>query len=290
MFGESQRNKILILLCILLGILLAGMLMWSKKKDAADIQKLQELSEPDKETSEKVKTDTENDKETQKQPTEKPAEEEKDSQEAEEIQKEVKGIVCWGDELVPGEDAATYSYKVHLQNLLTENGYSLPIFDKTLQGAGTMSMMTMAGVSEEIVQGYITAHQEAAGENEIPITETGIRDLTSEQMERNDLECLPIIFMGYYGGWNHDPMELAGQQENILKTFPQQERFLIVGTRPLDGSVDSATLDTAMREKWGEHYLSLAELTTEPAESYDTQSVMAQGIFQKLEELGYISK
>ena len=45
-----------------------------------------------------------------------------------------------------------------------------------------------------------------------------------------------------------------------------------------------------MREKWGEHYISLAELTTEPAESYDTQAVMAQGIFQKLETLGYISK
>ena len=75
-----------------------------------------------------------------------------------------------------------------------------------------------------------------------------------------------------------------------MKTFPQQERFLIVGTRPLDGSVDSASLDAVMREKWGEHYISLAELTTEPAESYDTQAVMAQGIFQKLETLGYISK
>lgn len=286
MFGESQRNKILILLCILLGILLAGMLMWSKKKDAADIQKLQELSEPKKETSAKVETDTEKEKNTQKQTTEK----EEDSQEEAPKEKEIKGIVCWGDELVPGDDEATYSYKVHLQNLLTENGYTISVLDKTLQGAGTMSMMTMAGVSEEIVQSYIAAHREAAGESEIPITEIGIRDLTPEQMERNDLECLPIIFMGYYGGWNHDPTELAEQQENILKTFPQQERFLVIGTRPLDGSVDSVSLDTVMKEKWGKHYISLAELTGEPAESYDAQSVMAQGIYQKLEELGYISK
>lgn len=284
-FGENQRKKVLILLCILLGVLLAGMLMWSKRKDAADVQKLQELSsEPDKETSEKVETETEKDK---KEPEEEPITEKEPE---ENVIEEAKEIVCWGDELLPEESAAIHSYKVHLQNLLTENGYGLPVLDKTLQGAGTMSMMTMAGVSEETVQSYITAHIEGAGGNEIPVTETGIRDLTPEQLERNDLDCIPVIFMGYYGGWNHDPTELAGQQENILKTFPQQERFLIVGTRPLDGSVDSASLDAVMREKWGEHYISLAELTTEPAESYDTQAVMAQGIFQKLETLGYISK
>ena len=284
MFDEidrNLRNRILAVICILLFVLLAGLLRWSNKRDAEVMQKIQEESESDKAVSA--------DKES-KEPKEKDTLAAEAKQENEAQTEKAKGLVCWGDELVPGEDAGTYSYKVHLQKFLDENGYALPVLDKTLQGAGTLSMMTMAGVPEETVQGYITAHQEAAGGSELPVTETGIRDLTPDQTERNDLEYSPIIFMGYYGGWNHDPAELAGQQENILHTFPRQERFLIVGTRPLDGSVDSASLDAVMSEKWGEHYISLAALTTQPAENYDTQEVMAQGIIRKLEELGYISK
>ena len=95
-FGENQRKKVLILLCVLLGVLLAGMLMWSKRKDAADIQKLQELSsEPDKETSEKVETETEKEK---KEPEEEPITEKEPE---ENVVEAAKGIVCWGDELLP---------------------------------------------------------------------------------------------------------------------------------------------------------------------------------------------
>ena len=53
-------------------------------------------------------------------------------------------------------------------------------------------------------------------------------------------------------------MKLAQQQEHILKTFENQEQFIVVGTRPLDGSVDFASLDAALKQKWGEHYISLA--------------------------------
>lgn len=209
---------------------------------------------------------------------------------AENTEKKTAGIVCWGDDLINGDASATSSYMAVLSSLLTQNGYDLPVINKTIQGGGTLSMMKMAGVSDDILQGYITEHQQAAGGAQLYVTETGIRDLTEEQMERNDLDCIPVIFMGYYGGWNHDPAELAEQQEHILNTFPDKERFLIVGTRPVDGSVSTETLDQVMSQKWGDHYISLASVTSDPAASNSAQQAMAQAVLQKLEELNYISK
>ena len=203
---------------------------------------------------------------------------------------EIKGIVCWGDDLMTADTTDKYSYMAVLQRILQEKGYDIPVINKTIQGGGTLSMMKMAGVSDSVLQGYISAHQQAANGAELSVMERGIRDLTPEQTERNDLECIPVIFMGYYGGWNHNPAELADQQEHILKTFPDQERFLVVGTRPVDGSVDAPSLDQALQQKWGEHYISLAQTTTYPASMIEAQEIMAQTIVQKMEELGYLKK
>lgn len=281
-------NALFVVLCIALVVALGGMLSWGMKKDSKERERLEKLAtesaKVNKETSktpkkeEKKKEETEKQKEPQKQPEEEPEE-------------KTEGVVCWGDDLINGEDSATYSYKVVLQNLLTENGYNLPVQDKTLQGAGTMSVMTMAGVPENEVQAFIDAHKAAANGGELPITETGIRDLTPEQLERTDFNCIPIISMGYYGGWNHDPQELIQQQEKVLKTFPDQEQFIIVGVRPFDDSVNSAALDTAMREKWGEHYISASEVTgVHVAASFEGQAAVAQAVLEKLETLGYIEK
>jgi hypothetical protein len=200
------------------------------------------------------------------------------------------GISCWGDDLINGTASDTYSYMNVLTKLLTDNGYNLPVVNKTLQGGGTLSMMKMAGVADEDLQAYITEHQQAANGASLNVTETGIRDLTEDQLDRSDSQYLPVIFMGYYGGWNHDPNELAEQQERIINTFDDPSRFIVVGTRPLDGSVDAATLDTVLSEKWGEHYISLSSVTTEASATYGAQASMAQAILDKMEELGYISK
>lgn len=75
----------------------------------------------------------------------------------------VSGVVCWGDDLINGTDSDTYSYMAVLQKLLAENGYSnLTVINKTLQGGGTLSMMKMAGVSDTVLQGYITKHQQGS--------------------------------------------------------------------------------------------------------------------------------
>ena len=151
-------------------------------------------------------------------------------------------------------------------------------------------MMKMAGVSDETLQGYIAKHQQAANGAQLNVTETGIRDLTEEQTTRNDTGCIPVIFMGYYGGWNHDPAELGEQQEQILNTFSDKSRFIVVGTRPMDSSVSSETLDQVLSQKWGEHYISLANVTAQPSATYEAQQAMAEAVLQKLQELNYISK
>lgn len=303
MFGDKGRrggnkNPLLIIICVLLFALFIGILIWSKKLDRADAQRLRELSGDSAQASTQVQeqereSEQENISEVEAVQDELQQESEENNLETEEKTQEEPsqptGIVCWGDDLINGEESATYSYQVVLQNLMNEKGYSLPVIDKTLQGAGTLSMMTMAGVSQEEVQSFITAHQEAAQGAELPVTETGIRDLTAEETERTDLECIPVIFMGYYGGWNHDPNELAQQQEKILNTFPNTEKFVIAGTRPMDGTVDTVSLDKTMQEKWGEHYISIDTTIPYASASYEGQAEIASAVLTKLEELGYLS-
>lgn len=283
-------NALFVVLCIVLVVALGGMLSWGIKKDSKERERLEKLATESAKTNKETRgTSKKEEKEKETEEQEKPEETPKQPEKA--LEEKTEGVVCWGDDLINGEDSATYSYKVVLQKLLTEKGYNLPVQDKTLQGAGTMSIMTMAGVPENEVQTFIDAHKAAANGGELPITETGIRDLTLEQLERTDLNCIPIISMGYYGGWNHDPQELIQQQENILKTFPNQEQFIIIGVRPFDDSVNSAALDTAMREKWGEHYISASEVTgVHVAASFEGQTAIAQAVLEKLETLGYIEK
>ena len=82
----------------------------------------------------------------------------------------------------------------------------------------------------------------------------------------------------------------AEQQEQILNTFQNKDQFIVVGTRPLDGTVTSEALDAVLSQKWGEHYISLASVTAQPSATYEAQQAMAEAILQKLQDLGYISK
>ena len=247
------------------------------EKDAADSSKNKEDSTKSDKSADSEKKETTDSEET--------------AATEDDTAKEHSGIVCWGDDLINGTDSDTYSYMAVLQKLLTEKGYSdLTVINKTLQGGGTLSMMKMAGVSDDTIQRYITKHQQAANGAQLNVTETGIRDLTEEETNRNDMDCVPVIFMGYYGGWNHDPAELAEQQENILNTFQNKDDFIVVGTRPMDGTVSSDDLDKVLSQKWGEHYISLASVTPQPASTKEAQQAMAEAVLQKLEDLGYISK
>lgn len=258
------------------------------KEHAAELEK---ASKDEEESSETDNTDKKSKKNNQKEDAAEADDTENAEENAdEETARTISGVVCWGDDLINGDASNTYSYMAVLQKLLTDNGYNLTVVNKTLQAGGTLSMMKMAGVSDETLQGYITKHQQAANGAQLNVTETGIRDLTEEETTRNDMDCIPVIFMGYYGGWNHDPAELAEQQEQILNTFQYKDDFIVVGTIPLDGSVTADALDQVLSQKWGEHYISLASVTAQPSATYEAQQAMGEAVFNKLQELGYITK
>nr|WP_253292451.1 hypothetical protein [Blautia sp. MSJ-9] len=258
------------------------------KEHAAELEK---ASKDEEESSETDNTDKKSKKNNQKEDAAEADDTENAEENAdEETARTISGVVCWGDDLINGDASNTYSYMAVLQKLLTDNGYNLTVVNKTLQAGGTLSMMKMAGVSDETLQGYITKHQQAANGAQMNVTETGIRDLTEEETTRNDMDCIPVIFMGYYGGWNHDPAELAEQQEQILNTFQYKDDFIVVGTIPLDGSVTADALDQVLSQKWGEHYISLASVTAQPSATYEAQQAMGEAVFNKLQELGYITK
>ena len=77
------------------------------------------------------------------------------AEETAEAQAASMGISCWGDEFYEPEAAEQYSYRAVLQRILDENGYDLTVANKTLEGAGTLSMMKMAGVPQEDLDAYI---------------------------------------------------------------------------------------------------------------------------------------
>ena len=302
----KKTNILLGFICILLAVLLGFILVTSYKSEQKESRHLSEIADDQQsgiedyeavkerakeleEISSEEAEDTEDTKDTEKTDTADTEDADK-TEDTKDKTTAASGIVCWGDDLINGEESNTYSYMTVLQKLLTDNGYNMTVINKTLQGGGTLSMMKMAGVSDETIQSYITKHQQAANGAQLNVTETGIRDLTEEQTTRNDMDCIPVIFMGYYGGWNHDPRELTEQQENILNTFQNKDEFIVVGTRPMDGTVTSEALDEVLSQKWGEHYISLASVTSQPASTKEAQQTMAEAILQKLEELGYISK
>ena len=291
----KKTNILLGFICILLAVLLGFILVTSYKSEQKESRHLSEIADDQQSGIEDYEAVKERAKELEEISSEE-AEDTADTEDADKTEDTkdkttaASGIVCWGDDLINGEESNTYSYMTVLQKLLTDNGYNMTVINKTLQGGGTLSMMKMAGVSDETLQGYITRHQQAANGAQLNVTETGIRDLTEEQTTRNDMDCIPVIFMGYYGGWNHDPAELADQQEQILNTFQNKDQFIVVGTRPMDGSVTSEALDQVLSQKWGEHYISLADVTAQPSSTYEAQQAMAEAILQKLQELNYISK
>lgn len=290
MKGSIILKIFLVLLCGALLVSLAGLMLWDRQRQQEDNARLRQLIEADQaetdQTSEKVEDSQEPSEEAEEGISEETAPEAAAQQAEPEVP--VQGIACWGDELLSADEAATYSYKVILQNLLNENGYSLTVADKTLNGASTLSIMKMAGVPQTDLDAYVAKHQEAAGGGELPVEETTMRDLTAEQMQRTEADYIPVIFMGYYGGWNHDPNELIEQQQKILDTFgSNKEKYIIVGSIPQDGSVDGTAYDAAMIEAWGEHYISTVALTN-PRASYDGQAEIANGVYQKLLDLNYI--
>lgn len=278
-------NFLLVLICGALAVALAGFIVWDSKTEAAKSEKLVQEVKNENEKENVKKEDTE-EKKDKKEETPEEVKEEK----PEEPQMPA-GISFWGDEFFTAENELQYSSRVKLEEKLKAEGYTLEYANKTLAGAGTLSMMKMAGVPQADLDKYIEKHKASAGGTTPPVTETGIRDLTAEEMDRFDKDYIPVITMGYYGGWNKDPNELAEQQQKVLDTFgANKDKFIVVGVRPMDGSVDIPEYERVMKETWGEHYISTIDICTVTTTTADGQTQVADALYDKLLELGYIVK
>ena len=278
-------NFLLLIICAALTVALAGFITWDSKTEAAKNEKLvQEAKKGSK--KENIKGENKSEKEDNgKEEDEKPKEEKKEEPQM------PAGISFWGDEFFTAENELQYSSRVKLEEKLKAEGYTLEYANKTLAGAGTLSVMKMAGVPQAELDKYIEKHKASAGGETSPVTETGIRDLTAEEMERSDKDYIPIITMGYYGGWNKDPKELVEQQQKVLDTFGKnKDKFIIVGVRPMDGGVNIPEYESIMKETWGEHYISTIDICTVTTTTADGQTQVAEALYNKLLELGYIVK
>ena len=279
----------MLLLCALLFGLLSYLLLDYREQGIKEKERLEKLVSDGKE--EKSENSSSKEEPSKEETSKEDSEEEEEPEAVEETKKEAEGVACWGDELLGTQAAATNSYTVVLQKLLTDQGYNLTVANKTLTETCSLTTMKMAGVPMTDIDAYIAKHQAAANGAQIPITEGATRNLTAEQMTRTDQNYIPVLFMGYYGGWNYDTKELIEQQQKILDTFGDyKDSYIIVGLAPASGRVTAEQYNADMRAAWGEQYIACSDVCAHGALSYEGQQEIAQAVFNKMVELQYIQK
>lgn len=299
--NRRKGNAILIILSIVLAVALTMFLFWNRREEQRDMQRLaQEKMSDDLEDP----AETEKDSETpQSEVVEQPEEIEnhngqtevssEDSGEEqlqnESVQKneQIKGISFRGDSFCSEEEIDEKGFGANLKNILEQNGIELPVADYTMYEAGTLSQMRLAGVELSELDAYIEAHKSNLDEDELRITEVKVRDLSQEQLERDDQNYIPIICIGYYGGWGYDFEELCEQQQRILDTYQQQDKYLILGVYPTR-CPDKDGYKEKMEQTWGEHYIMLDDVKKNSLSTDEGKEETAQIVYDKMMELGYL--
>ena len=219
-------------------------------------------------------------------------------------------ISCRGESWAPDGNDREDGWPAILGSMLEENGVSATVSDYTWDMAGTLSQMRFADVPEETVDSYIEAHNENGLRGYL--YETTVRDdLEESYIEREDYESIPVICIGYNGGYGMSSAELIEQQSLILNTYKLQAanatseasaeadqendvddgemgisgKYLIVGHLPA-GWNDLNNYETRMKNAWGDHFVSLNEIEGDVV-SREYREAVADTIYNKLVEMGY---
>ena len=212
-------------------------------------------------------------------------------------------ISCRGESWAPDSNDKEDGWPAILGAMLEENGISAAVSDYTWDMAGTLSQMRFADVPEETVNSYIEAHNENGLRGYL--YETTVRDdLEESYIEREDYESIPVICIGYNGGYGVSSAELIEQQSLILNTYTLQAanatdqengvddgdmgisgKYLIVGHLPA-GWRDVNNYETRMKNAWGDHFVSLNEIEGDVV-SREYREAVADTIYNKLVEMGY---
>lgn len=273
---KNKRRQIGVwILVFLLALMLAALFRWENKRQKNTEQILQKEAELTQTDSASVE---------EKEP------EQTQDEVPEEPEQKTISLSFRGDSFnADGADKGT-GYPAKIKSLLEQNSITANVDDQTWDMAGTLSQMRLAGVSEETVNAYIAKHQAAAtaaGVQPAP-TETRVRsDLGDYAVDRSDMDMIPVICIGFNGGFGGDLAELIEQQQQILNTYHNQDHYLILGCYP-NGWTDGAAYDQAMSDYWGEHYLSLNGVINAVDLSDTLRGQIADAVYSKLVELKYI--
>lgn len=235
--GESGRAMTVgcVILSIVLVVFMAGFLKWDSARTEKEAQRLEKLNEENRQAESSERNVSE-------QEIEAPAAEITDSQgSAEDAAGEpqntaedpaavqdsaqtgtVTAVTFWGNDFLMGNGTDQNGYPVKTQELLAQQGYSTAAENCLLDSKSTLSILRYAGVEDEEVQAYINAHQAAGAAEGSP--EVSVRAFTSEELSREyNREAMPVLLMGYYGGYNGSTEELIQQQQKVLAALGKDQ-------------------------------------------------------------------
>lgn len=192
-----------------------------------------------------------------------------------------------------GADEAS-GYPEQFEDLLKQNNYSnITVEDNTWENRGSLSQLSLAGVDTDNLQTFIDGHTNngLTDLTELQISDD-VADFQSQKGHNDDQSAIPVLCMGFYGGWGQDVNELVEQYNLMLSTYDQQDKYVIIGVYPdavAQGIIDPSTYDGVLQEQFGDHYLALDSTTMDqPAFSTEGHAQIASALLQKMQELGYL--
>lgn len=284
----SFRNGALIALAIFLLAGLAVFLGLNRKEEQETIQKLRQEQQKTRQGAEEAFDNESEKSEAEATPSPTAMQEETVSSTPQPTDMPVELSLSFrGDSFVEEENQEERGYPALVEELLMKKEKNVPVEDYTMDAAGSLSQMKLAGVKQSILDGYVAEHQKLAEEQTLRITETKIRELSEEELVRKDQNSIPVICMGYYGGWCGDPEELCDQIQHILDTYTQKDKYLILGLYP-SWVQDREAYHEEMTSRWGEHYFQLDDEIRNAASSDKGRQEIAEAIYQKLTEMEYV--
>lgn len=287
-----------IILCIVLAVFMAGFLKWDSARSQKEAQRLEKLNEENRQTQSSGEKDSGQNTEASgtehadlQSGTNTAAEEPQNTADTQDSSQTgtVTAVMFWGNDFLMGNGTDQNGYPAKIQTILAEQGYPTAAENSLLDSKSTLSILRYAGVADAEVQAYINAHRSAGAAEGSP--EVTVRDFTQEELSREfNREAMPVLLMGYYGGYNGSTEELIQQQQKVLAALgKEQGPYLIVGLCSAADAVSKAAYDTAMSQAWGGSYVSANGIVNSP-ESAEGQQEIASVIAEKLMQMGVLKK
>ena len=208
-------------------------------------------------------------------------------------------ISCRGESWqIDDADPAT-GWPAKLNALFRDYGLEAEITDATWDMAGSMSHLRLAGVSEATVDEFIRKHRDAGLQDDV--YEMIVReDLADRYTERTDLDFIPVISLGYNGGYGRTVDGLKRHFQVMLGTYHLQDgvegtndgtmgisgKYILIAHLPATWE-DPESFDRRMTDAWGDHFISLNDIEGDVLSDEYRQAV-AQKVFDRMAALGYL--